>query len=134
MANKLKGVLVNPDEGLRIVDFEDELEEYYRLIETDIIEVVPCKVAGYPMLIVCDEEGRLKGRIPSCAYEDGTVRIVGNALFLGPDDDEGNFTSLSDEEAECGLHKVHEATAVGKHRNARETDQQVNAYGSESAP
>lgn len=126
MKKKLKGVLVNPDEGLRVVDFKDELEEYYRLIETDIIEEVPCKVAGYPMRIICDEEGRRKRRIPSCAYEDGTVRIVGNALFLGAADDEGNYTGLSDKEAECVLDAMADYDYYGVTKMAVVLDREVH--------
>lgn len=96
---KLKGFLIDLRDGTaKAVEFEDKLEELYKLTNCDCIDITMRKVGNFEYDIVCDDEGLLKDRkIPTACNEKNEPMLVGNLLFCNHDD-EGGLASLSDEQ------------------------------------
>ena len=102
MANIVTGVLVDVTRTGNVgkVVFEDTIENIYKLLDVDLIDVATRKVGDKVYDFVVDDEGLLKGgAIPSVFDKDQQPMLVGNALILNCDD-EGNFASLTDEDFE----------------------------------
>lgn len=91
------GILVDVyEDTIRKAYLEDELEEFYKLLQCDCIDIVVREVDGVSYDIVCDDEGLLKsGFIVSAVDEEGEPQLVGNLLFLHHDE-EGNLTGIQD--------------------------------------
>ena len=76
-----------------------ELEDYYRLIGCDCIDITTRKIGDRYLEIICDDEGLLKNN-PRVSAIDNLMKpaLVGNLLIAGPVDEDGELTSLSDED------------------------------------
>ena len=72
------------DPKVKIVD-ASTLEEYYRLLNCDTIDITIRKIAGEYFDIICDDEGLLKEcPILSAIYEKSRKpALVGNLLITG---------------------------------------------------
>ena len=80
---------------IEAVDAEG-LQDYYRLIGCDTIDIVTRKIGGMWFDIVCDDEGLFKEPQKISAINDmGEPMLVGNLLFFNHDG-EGNLLPLSD--------------------------------------
>lgn len=56
-----RGLLIKTDGVMRLVDIKTPgLEDYYRLIDTNIVERTQGTIEGYAVEIWCDEEGCYK--------------------------------------------------------------------------
>ena len=102
MANIVTGVLVDVTRTGKVgkVVFEDTIENIYKLLDVDLIDVATRKVGDKVYDFVVDDEGLLKGgAIPSVFDNEQQPMLVGNALILNCDD-EGNFASLTDDDFE----------------------------------
>lgn len=96
MANKVRGYLVGY-KGCEVVEFEDSLDNIYKIIDVDLIDVAVRKVGNFEYDIICDDEGLLKENpIPSVFDEKKKPTLFGNVLFVNSED--GEFTSLTDEQ------------------------------------
>lgn len=100
----MKGLLLKAgkrtieDYGIE-VEFSDTLQEYYDMLECGCIEVIERSIGNRPFSFVCDEEGLLKSDpIPCCVNAFDREIIYGNVLVTGLPDEEGNLTSLTDED------------------------------------
>lgn len=95
----MKTILLNVKENkVENVNCEDSLEEFYRLIGCDCIDITMRKIGGRWFDIVCDDEGLLKDDMKISAINDmGQPMLVGNLLFFNHDS-EGNLLPLSDED------------------------------------
>ena len=78
-----------------------ELEDYYRLIGCDCIDIVARKIGDKYLEIICDDEGLLKEN-PRISAVDKNMKptLVGNLLIAGPTDEDGELTSLTDKDIE----------------------------------
>lgn len=109
---KVKGVLLDTvNNEAKVVEFEPTLENYYKLLHCDMIEyatrVIGPKGRGKEFDIVCDEEGTFKeGNKISAIDNIGKAMLVGSLLVVGPADDEGNDTSLSDGDCEYVMERI----------------------------
>lgn len=64
------------------------LDDYYREIGCDCIDIAVVSVNGTPFNVIVDDEGLLKGgAVPSVFERDGRPRLVNVAIVLGFDDD-----------------------------------------------
>lgn len=100
MANKIKGLLVDVTrkKAVKVVEFEDTLENIYKLLDVELIDVACRKVGNHIYDFIVDDEGLLKeNAIPSALDSNGKPMLVGN-LFVVNSDDYGNFASLTDEQ------------------------------------
>lgn len=86
--------------GLDVTEVEaNGLEDYYRLMEVDIIDIVTREIGGKFYDIICDDEGLLKEKpIPTMFDSEKQPMIFGNIIIAGLADDEGNMTDLTDED------------------------------------
>ena len=100
MAGVIKGFLVDVynTKKSRVVEFEDTLENIYKLLDVSLIDVTERKIGDYVYDIVCDDEGLFRSDCLPSAY-DSVLRpqLVGNLLFVNHDA-EGDFASLSEEQ------------------------------------
>lgn len=79
----------------------DGLQDYYKHIGTDVIDIVTRRIAGEPYEIICDDEGLLKEYPKISAIDDmGQPMLVGNLLIAGGVDIEGNLEPVEIEDIE----------------------------------
>lgn len=95
----LKALYVNvEDETVETVEIENRLDEYYRLINCDCIDIVTRKIGKCYFDIICDDEGLLKDNPKISAINNlGQVMLVGNLLITNSDED-GETTSLTEKD------------------------------------
>lgn len=55
----MKMLLLKPLGGFSVVEAED-LDDYYQRLECNLIDAIDANVKGYPITIICDDEGLLK--------------------------------------------------------------------------
>ena len=67
------------------------------MLDCDLIQVVERKIGDKVYDIICDEEGLLKPNFESAICTNYTENLYGNILIVNHDD-EGDFTSLDDDE------------------------------------
>ena len=104
---KIKGVLVDvKNEKVEVVEIEKTLEEYYRILNCDCIDIISRKIGEKWFDIVCDDEGLLKEN-PKISAIDNTnqPQLCGN-LFIVKFDGVEDITSISDEEAEYIMERI----------------------------
>lgn len=84
----------------RIIETEGGLENYYKLLNCDLIDITERKIDGQYFDIICDDEGLFKeGNQVSAVSEDGRPQLVGSLLICNHDG-EGGESGLSDEDLE----------------------------------
>ena len=88
---------VQDNEPPKVIEIEDELDNYYKLLKCDNIEIVQRQVGFNTYCFVIDGCGRLKAkqRTSSMSLLDIRYGIVGNLIVTGLSDEEGNLTSLT---------------------------------------
>lgn len=93
----MRGLLIK---GLSVTDVHaNELDDYYRLLEVDTIDIVTRKINGKYFDIVCDDEALFKTYpVPTVFDTDKQPMIFGNIIIAGLADDAGNMTDLTDED------------------------------------
>lgn len=97
--SRVRLLLLDSDCGLSTVHCED-LDDYYKHIKCDTIDIVQRKIGNKVFDIICDDEGRFKNnpRLSMISiYDDYMASLVGNLIFANHDA-EGNTTSLSSED------------------------------------
>lgn len=82
------------------IDIEPTLEEYYRLLDCDCIDIVVRRVGGIPFNIVLDDEGLLKPNRVGGAATDCDELLMGNLLLFGVDDVTHDLRGLAEHEAQ----------------------------------
>lgn len=87
--DKIKVLLVPALRGPEIVEIENTLKEFQRLVGGHIETVTTGNV-----VTICDEEGRLKGK----PINNNAPRFVGDIVVCGVDGEE--FCSLDDDNME----------------------------------
>lgn len=99
---RIKAYYIDPTTGIAEArEIVPELRTYYDMLHTDVIDIVnrgfvSCKRR---FDIICDDEGLLKDEpLISAIDERMHPMLVGSLLVIGEADDEGNETSLTDED------------------------------------
>lgn len=73
---------------------KDDLDEFYKIIECNTIDIVSRKIGGIYYDIICDEEALLKDSpVVSVVSKDGSPLICGNIIICNSK--EGELKSLS---------------------------------------
>lgn len=85
-------VTKKPNEKPLIVEIENKLSELQRIAggHIEILQLAP------KIVVICDDEGKLKGYKPNLKYELAT--LVGTVIFAGVEGED--LTSLNDEQLE----------------------------------
>jgi hypothetical protein len=90
----MKVVLKKVNKEAEVVEIENTLEGLQGIVG-GYIEVVP---VGSGILMICNEEGKFNGSEPN--FNMGYDTIMGDVFFT-KGDEEGEFTSLDEEEIEA---------------------------------
>lgn len=94
-----KMLLITKDE-VKVVEVNG-LDDYYKLIECDTIDIAYRSIGGKAFDIICDDEGLLKeSRRVSAVKVTGEPALVGNLIVCGEADEEGEETSLTEADIE----------------------------------
>lgn len=89
--------LLNED-GIKLLDIEGTLEEYYKYIGCSCIDIVTRKAGDTYFDIICDDEGLLKDNPRVSAVDmKGYPMLVGNLIFTHTDD-KGETVEVTDED------------------------------------
>lgn len=93
----MRGLLIK---GMDVMEVQaNELEDYYRLMEIDCIDIVTREIGGKLYDIICDDEALLKEKpIPTVLDTENMPMIFGNIIVAGLADETGNMTDLTDED------------------------------------
>lgn len=80
--------------GFHILDIDDTLDEYHRLIGCDTITGTHV----YDLTVFADDEALLKDPLPPVSVVDRSLRpvIYGRIVFVGHPDSDGETTSLTE--------------------------------------
>lgn len=102
-----------------------ELEDYYRLIGCDCIDIVARKIGDKYFEIICDDEGLLKENPRISAIDKNKMKpaLVGNLLIAGPTDEDGELTSLTDKDIELIKNNLLSALAADRITNILEIEE-----------
>lgn len=109
---KIKGVLLDiENDEAKVVEFEPTLENYYKMLHCDLIDIVS-RTIGYNRShkvfdIVCDDEGLFKEDAKISAIDNlGNPQLVGSLLIVGLADSKGNETSLTEKECDFVMERI----------------------------
>lgn len=70
----------------KLMEIENNLETFYKLINTDSIQIVARIINGKMTQIICDEEGKLKeNQLISASSSDFKETLVGNLIIKSED-------------------------------------------------
>lgn len=96
MKNLLRGVLVDVEkETVSVVEIPYELDEFYRILNCDCIDIVSRRIGRKNFKIVCDDEALLKAPTKISAIDNlGRPMMCGNLFIVGGEVINGNLTSL----------------------------------------
>lgn len=94
------GVLIDVKTGTSSrITVKDELSEYYKILDCDLIDIYVRKIGKCWYTIVCDDEGALKeDAIVSAIGMHGEDAFYGNLFILSGRNDDDELHSLTDEE------------------------------------
>lgn len=82
--DKIKVYVKRVGEEAELCEIENTLEALQRTVDGYIETVTLGDV-----VVICDEEGRLKGKPHNCRYR--SIPFCGTIIFAGIDEDEGEF-------------------------------------------
>ena len=90
---------------IRAIDEADTLNEYYRLLGCQCIDMVPIDVDGYSYDVVCDDEGLFREPMVPTLYISEEQVLFGDLAFVKIDE-EGYTVGLDKEDIERLLHYI----------------------------
>ena len=114
----MKMLLIDSRRGEdRVIETEGGLDNYYKLLDCEIIDITTRSIGGVFFDIICDDEGLLKDdRIVSAVDKKGRPALVGNLLISKADEEEGRQIGLTDEELfHVQLHIAEATSPDGEH-------------------
>lgn len=89
----MKVVIKEPQKEAKIIEIEDKLDTYYKLIDCSVVDIV--HVPFRPdIAIIVDDEGVWNEKEPN--FWRGCETIYGTAIFAGVDGE--NLTDLTEEQ------------------------------------
>ena len=80
----MKTILVDVyDKSIQPVDVADKLEDFYRLLRCDTIDITERNIGGKQFSVMCDDEGLLKDEAIVSAFDsNNNAALVGNLMFF----------------------------------------------------
>ena len=83
------------------------MEDYYKLIDCETIDIVNRDINGNCYDIICDDEGTFKENPRISAIDDmWQPMLVGNLIICGTANEEGNMTDLSDKDIDFIMENI----------------------------
>lgn len=99
MSNKLTGVLVDVcNDVIEKCELDGTLQDFYRVLKCDCIDITCRKIAGREFDFVVDDEGLLKHPLRVSAVNSKREPMLVGNLFICASDEEGSSVSISDED------------------------------------
>lgn len=96
---KITGVLLDVNtQQVKPVTVNDDLQEYYKLLGCESIEIIARKIDVRTFLIVCDEEGTLKEKPVISGLDTGFRQHLVGSLFICKPGEDGELGSLETED------------------------------------
>ena len=93
----MKAILVDVENGIKEIDFKDNLQFFYEQIGCDCIDIIKRSIGGREYRIVIDDAGLLKGSRISAFDKNNIPALAGN-LIICKDRIDGNLIGLNDDE------------------------------------
>ena len=97
----MKAIYLDVENGKapKVVDIEDNLNVFYKMLKCKTIDIVTRKIDNNYYDIICDDNGLLKGvPITSAIDNKNKSALVGNLLVVGLPNDDGDLQGLTDEQ------------------------------------
>ena len=111
----IKTVVLSPRDGIAFKSVVDTLDTWYKELGCELIEIHNVDIGGRRFEVICDEEARLKNeRLWISGIPLGFPKapcIVGTIAITGAADDEGDLTTLTEDDYELILRNV--STSLG---------------------
>jgi len=96
---KLTGYLIDVENGTSgPVKVNRNLEDYYKLLNCDLITITYRDIAGKEYCIIADDEGLLKPNRVSAIDSAFNPQLVGSLLITASDYDSEEFVSITDDD------------------------------------
>lgn len=97
----MKMILIDTEKNSsKVINTDGGLENYYKLLNCDLIDITERKIGGQYFDIICDDEGLFKeGNRVSAVSEDGRPQLVGSLLICNHDG-EGGESGLSEKDVQ----------------------------------
>lgn len=106
----MKVLYLNVNEGKypEVLEIEDKLDTYYKLIGCDCIDITTRIWRKRRYTVICDDMGFYRNNLKVAIWDEAKrdIPIVGNVVICGKSDIEGNLTSLTDEDIDTLLKSV----------------------------
>lgn len=97
----IKGLLIDVENGkVEVVEIPQKLEEYYKLLNVECIDIVNRYIANELYTIVCDDEALLKENPQLSAVDYWNKPMLYGNLFITKYTDSEYLESLSDEDVD----------------------------------
>ena len=112
----MKAIYLNVENGKapKVVDIEDNLNVFYKMLNCKTIDIVTCKIDNNYYDIICDDNGFWKDvPITSAIDNKNKTALVGNLLVVGLPNDEGDLQGLTDEQTFEILKNTHLIFKIG---------------------
>lgn len=111
----IKGLLIDViSNQVKPVETEDELKEFYKLLNCDCIDIVRRPVAGKEYTFIIDDNGLSSDNpIPSCVSSRG-VELVGNVLIFNDNEIGDGQASLEQADIDWIMNNVTKAKFANK--------------------
>lgn len=96
---------VKNDMPPKMVDIEDNLDNFYALLDCDTVDIVQRRSNGTEFCVICDDCGKLKKRWILSAYSGMDIfntylQMAGNLILTGLPTEDGVLTSIKSKDAE----------------------------------
>lgn len=96
----LMGYLKAGELNVEFIDVEPKLEEYYKLLDVDLIDIVERKIGDTYFDIILDDEGLLKDSPTVTAVNTDFKEYLVGSLLLCHTDGEGAEAPITEEDIE----------------------------------
>ena len=99
-----------------VIEIENNLETFQKLIGSKTIDFVKREVDGELLFFICDKEGLLKNnpRVSAVWYPSGKSAFVGNLIIVGRPDEFGKLKGLTTKQAKKVVRQQKTATVFGE--------------------
>lgn len=105
----ITGVFLDAKNGeAKVITVPDKLEEYYKMLDCETIDIVTRKINHVPFSIICDDEALLRERpIVSAVDANLQAMLFGNLFVVSAGvTEDGDLISISDKDAALVLDNV----------------------------
>lgn len=110
MKKRIKAFFLSPLFGIQFKEVEDSLDVWYHELSCEMIEIHNVDIGGRRFEMICDEEARLRNGTQwisaVCDNIFQKTHIIGKIAVTGAADDEGNLTSLTEDDYDLILRHV----------------------------